>query len=62
MKFLPSRSEAEKLACSDKKIFDQHPCSKSTFLLYTEKNRLKNHVTAVHLQQCKTNFFIRLRF
>ena len=36
-KFLSSRSEAEKLGCSDKKNFASQPRSKVTFLLYTDK-------------------------
>ena len=46
-KFLPNRSEAEKLAGSDKKknIFAYQPRSKGTFLLYTEKISLNRVIT-----------------
>ena len=38
LEFLPSQSEAEKIASSDKKYcFAYQPCSKGTFLLYTDK-------------------------
>ena len=36
-KFLPSRSEAEKLAGSDKRKFVYLPCSKGTFFLHSDK-------------------------
>ena len=62
-KFLPSRSEAEKLAGSGKSfllliiLVPKVP----SFYIRT-KFRLKYHVTTLHLFQCKTNFFIHLCF
>ena len=44
-----------------KKIFAYQSCSKGTFFIWT-KFRLKNRVTAVHLLQFKTNFFIHILF
>ena len=63
-KFLPCRSEAEKISWFRHFFF---------FLLINlvprvlpfyirTKFRLKNRVTTVHLLQCKTNFFIHLSF
>ena len=43
-------------------FFAYQPCSNCTFLLYTTKFRLTHRVTAVHLFQYKTIFFIHLRF
>ena len=58
-KFLLSRSEVEKVACSEKKLFSlatRLPPRVPSFYIRT-KSGLKNLVTTVHLVQCKTNFF-----
>ena len=60
--FFSSRSEAEKLACSDKKKFCSNLVPKVSSFYIRTKSILKNRVTAVHPRQCKTNFFIRLCF
>ena len=60
-KFLPSWSEAKKLAGSDKKIILRINLVPSVPSFYTDtKFRLKNRVTTVHLLHCKTNFFIHI--
>ena len=62
-KFLPSWSEAEKLACSDKKnIMLSNLVPRVPSFYIRTKSKLKNRVTIVHFLQCKTNFFIRLCF
>ena len=62
-KFFPSWSEAEKLACSDKKNFLlRNLLPRVLFFYIRPKSRLKNRVTIVHLLQCKTNLFILLCF
>ena len=61
-KFLPSRSEAEQLAASDKKnvLINFVPMVHSFYI--RTKFTLKYRVTTVHPLQCKTNFFIHLCF
>ena len=62
-KFLSSRSEAEQLAGSDKKVFLLINFVPKILSFYIRiKFRLKNRVITVHLLQCKTNFFIYLCF
>ena len=62
-KFLPSRSEAEKLAGLDKRKFSLVNLVPSVTSFYIRtKFRLTNRVTTVHLLQCKTNFFIHPHF
>ena len=61
-KFLPSCSEAEKVACSDKKKLLSNLVARVPSFYMRTKSRLKNRVTTVHLLQCKTNVFICLCF
>ena len=59
VKFLPSRSEAEKIAVSDKKnTFTYQTCFRGTFLLYTDKIYIKKSCN----YSVKTNFLIYLSF
>ena len=61
-KLLPNRSEAEKLACSDKKVLLSNLVPSLASFYIRTKSRLKNRVTTVHLLPCKTNSFVRLCF
>ena len=61
-KFLPTRSEAEKLASLDKKNLLSNLVLRVPSFYIRTKSRLKNRVNTVHLLKCKTNLFIQLCF
>ena len=62
MKFLPTRSEAEKLACLDKKNLLSNLVLRVPSFYIRTKSKLKNRVNTVDLLKCKTNLFIQLCF